>query len=35
MDNIKIERKTEQDLQQMGVFSWPTWEKEVSVFDWH
>ena len=21
-------------LEQMGVASWPTWEKEVSVFPW-
>ena len=21
-------------LDQLGVFSWPIWEKEVSTFDW-
>jgi hypothetical protein len=35
MDRIKIEKKTKEELQKMGVFSWPTWEKEVSTFDWH
>jgi hypothetical protein len=24
-----------QKLQQLGVYSWPVWEKEVSEFDWH
>ncbi len=22
-------------LQQLGVFDWPVWEKEVSTFPWH
>lgn len=35
MDRIKVERKGKQALEEMGVFSWPTWEKEPSVFDWH
>jgi uncharacterized cupin superfamily protein len=32
---IKIEKKSEGELQSMGVFSWPIWEKEPSTFDWH
>lgn len=35
MEGIKIERKSEEELQRMGVFSWPIWEKEASTFDWH
>ncbi len=33
--NVKIEKPTEQQLQELGVKSWPIWEKEVSVFPWH
>jgi len=35
MDEIKIEKKSKDDLKEMGVLSWPVWEKEVSTFDWH
>ncbi len=35
MDKIRIEKKDRKDLEKMGVFLWPTWEKEVSTFDWH
>ncbi len=35
MREIKKEKKTEEELRKMGVFSWPTWEKEPSIFDWH
>lgn len=35
MQEIKIERPSQDKLKQMGVFSWPIWEKEVSRFDWH
>jgi uncharacterized cupin superfamily protein len=35
MDEITIEKKSKDDLQKMGVLSWPIWEKEVSTFDWH
>ena len=32
---IKIEKASKDKLEQMGVFSWPIWEKEASKFDWH
>ena len=35
MDEIKIEKRSKDDLKDMGVLSWPIWEKEVSTFDWH
>ncbi|MDD5439890.1 MAG: cupin domain-containing protein [Candidatus Omnitrophica bacterium] len=35
MDKIKIEQPPKKELEKMGVFSWPIWEKEVSTFDWH
>ncbi len=31
---IKVERLTEQKLNELGVFNWPIWEKEVSEFPW-
>jgi uncharacterized cupin superfamily protein len=35
MSLIKIERPSAEKLKELGVFSWPIWEKEVSKFDWH
>ena len=35
MSEVKIEKPSKEKLNQMGVFSWPIWEKEVSCFDWH
>jgi uncharacterized cupin superfamily protein len=32
---IQVEKLDRKDLEQRGVTSWPTWEKEVSRFDWH
>jgi len=34
MSEIKIEKLKKDKLDQMGVFGWPIWEKEVSRFDW-
>ncbi|MGK7916152.1 MAG: cupin domain-containing protein [Prochloraceae cyanobacterium] len=32
---IKIEPQVSQErLEQLGVFNWPIWTKEVSVFPW-
>ncbi len=32
---IRVERAPTQDqLERLGVFDWPIWEKEVSRFDW-
>lgn len=35
MDEVKVEKKTKEELEQMGVFDWPIWTKEESTFDWH
>lgn len=35
MSEIKIEQPSMEKLKQLGVFSWPIWEKEASCFDWH
>lgn len=32
---ISILKPTQKDLEGKNVFSWPTWEKEASRFDWH
>jgi len=32
---IEIQKLTDGDLENIGVASWPIWEKEVSRFDWH
>jgi uncharacterized cupin superfamily protein len=35
MNEIKIERNpSDERLQEMGVFGWPIWTKEVSEFPW-
>lgn len=31
---IKVEKLDEEQLRKKGVYSWPTWEKEKSRFDW-
>lgn len=31
---ISIKRLDMNELEKRGVFSWPIWEKEVSVFEW-
>ena len=35
MGEIKVEKSTHERLKELGVFSWPIWEKEASTFDWH
>ena len=32
---IKIEKPTDEKLEQLGVTSWPIWTKEVSEFPWY
>ncbi len=31
---IEVRRPTVEELNSLGVFNWPTWGCEVSVFDW-
>ena len=35
MSEIKIEKLSEDKVKEMGISSWPIWEKESSRFDWH
>ncbi|MBX6423908.1 cupin domain-containing protein [Thermosulfurimonas sp. F29] len=34
-EKVTIRKPTPEELEKLGVFSWPTWEKEVSEFDWY
>ena len=34
MADIKVQKLKREELEKMGVFSWPIWEKEASKFDW-
>ena len=34
MTDIRVEKLGTKELERIGVFSWPVWEKEVSKFDW-
>lgn len=36
MNSIQINHQPSQsELETMGVFSWPIWQKEASEFPWH
>ncbi len=36
MSNIQINHQpTKTELEAMGVFSWPIWQKEASEFPWY
>ena len=32
---IRVQKLGADELNKMGVFTWPIWTKEVSRFDWH
>ncbi len=32
---VEIKQLSKEELEKMGVFSWPIWEKEPSEFDWY
>ena len=33
-NQIKVEKLNEEALEELGVATWPIWEKEISKFDW-
>ena len=35
LSNITVQRPSPERLKELGVFQWPIWTKEPSVFDWH
>lgn len=32
---IEIKKLSKEELDKLGVFNWPIWEKEESEFDWY
>ncbi len=34
MEKVKKIKPTPEELAELNVSSWPTWEKEISEFDW-
>lgn len=34
MSKVVIKKLTENEIEKLGIYSWPTWEKEISRFDW-
>ncbi len=34
MEKIKVEKLEKDELEKLGVFGWPIWQKEASKFDW-
>jgi uncharacterized protein len=32
---IKVEQLDDSQLNEMGVFQWPVWEKDESKFEWY
>jgi len=34
MNEVVVEKPTPEQLDEMGVFDWPIWEKEISAFPW-
>jgi uncharacterized cupin superfamily protein len=32
---ISVSKLSKTKLEELGVYQWPIWEKEVSTFDWH
>ena len=32
--NIKIDKLSDEDINNMGVLSWPIWTCDISEFDW-
>lgn len=35
MVKVKVKKLSDNEIEKMGVFDWPVWEKDVSEFDWH
>lgn len=33
--DITVQKLTQDQLKDMGVFKWPIWQKEASRFDWY
>ncbi len=34
-EKVLIRKPSSEEIQKLGVFNWPVWEKEESEFDWY
>ncbi|MBU2504237.1 MAG: DUF861 domain-containing protein, partial [Candidatus Omnitrophica bacterium] len=32
---IEVKKLSNSEIKEMGINSWPIWEKEISRFDWY
>ncbi len=32
--DVEVKKLNEKEIEEMGIKSWPIWEKEISEFDW-
>ncbi len=35
MKQIEISKLSDEQMEELGISSWPVWSKEPSVFDWY
>ncbi|MGM0441323.1 MAG: cupin domain-containing protein [Elusimicrobiota bacterium] len=35
MSKVKVEKLSEEEIEEKGIRDWPIWEKEKSTFDWN
>ncbi|HOV10881.1 MAG TPA: cupin domain-containing protein [Bacteroidales bacterium] len=35
MKKIIIQQLSDEEIQKIGIHSWPVWTKEISRFDWY
>ncbi len=35
MDEIIIKKLSQEEIDKIGIKSWPIWEKEISRFEWY
>lgn len=33
--DINVRKPNDSELQELGIITWPIWEKKESIFDWH
>lgn len=33
--HIEVQQLSADEMRSKGVFDWPVWTKEISIFEWH
>jgi len=33
--HIAVQQLSDEEKQNLGIFDWPIWTKEISIFEWH